>query len=48
MMVQPVESEWFGFYKSGQAKEVQTLQESELYKQVNYPTTTLETLSINI
>lgn len=30
-MVQPVESEWFGFYKPGQAKEVETLQESDLY-----------------
>ncbi|XP_011167607.1 palmitoyl-protein thioesterase 1 [Solenopsis invicta] len=32
-MVEPVETEWFGFYKPGQAKEVQKLQESELYKQ---------------
>ncbi|CAG9855883.1 unnamed protein product [Phyllotreta striolata] len=30
-MVQPVESEWFGFYKPGQAKEVQSLEESDLY-----------------
>lgn len=32
-MVQPIESEWFGFYEPGQAKKIQTLQESELYKQ---------------
>ncbi|XP_057669447.1 palmitoyl-protein thioesterase 1 [Diorhabda carinulata] len=30
-MVQPVESEWFGFYKPGQAIETETLQESSLY-----------------
>ncbi|XP_011315005.1 palmitoyl-protein thioesterase 1 [Fopius arisanus] len=30
-MVQPRESEWFGFYKPGQAIELQTLQESALY-----------------
>ncbi|MBN3305868.1 PPT1 thioesterase, partial [Amia calva] len=30
-MVDPRESEWFGFYKPGQAKETQTLQESVLY-----------------
>lgn len=33
-MVQPVESEWFGFYKAGQAKEVESLQESEIYVEV--------------
>lgn len=32
-MVEPVESEWFGFYKSGQTEEVQQLQETELYQQ---------------
>lgn len=32
-MVQPVESEWFGFYKSGQSKEVESLQESILYRE---------------
>ncbi|XP_012221178.1 palmitoyl-protein thioesterase 1 [Linepithema humile] len=32
-MVDPAESEWFGFYKSGQAEEIQKLQQSELYKQ---------------
>lgn len=32
-MVKPVESEWFGFYKSGQTDEVQSLQQSELYQQ---------------
>ncbi|TGZ53549.1 palmitoyl-protein thioesterase 1 [Temnothorax longispinosus] len=32
-MVEPVETEWFGFYKPGQAKEVQKLQQSELYQQ---------------
>lgn len=31
-MVQPRESEWFGFYKPGQAKETYTLFESDLYK----------------
>ncbi|XP_062506764.1 palmitoyl-protein thioesterase 1-like isoform X2 [Corticium candelabrum] len=30
-MVQPKESEWFGFYKPGQDKETFTLQESPLY-----------------
>lgn len=34
-MVQPKESEWFGFYKPGQNKEVESLQESNLYKEVN-------------
>lgn len=34
-MVDPVESEWFGFYKPGQAEEVQKLQESKLYQEVN-------------
>ncbi|KAL6430982.1 hypothetical protein ACFW04_007031 [Cataglyphis niger] len=32
-MVEPTESEWFGFYKPGQAKEIQKLHESELYLQ---------------
>ena len=32
-MVQPRESEWFGFYKPGQAVELETLQESALYKE---------------
>ncbi|KAM6899209.1 palmitoyl-protein thioesterase 1 [Xenentodon cancila] len=32
-MVDPVASEWFGFLRAGQAKEMETLQESELYKQ---------------
>ncbi|XP_061597086.1 palmitoyl-protein thioesterase 1 [Cololabis saira] len=32
-MVDPVASEWFGFLKAGQAKETETLQESQLYKQ---------------
>jgi len=30
-MVQPVESEWFGFYKPGQSKDIQKLQESNIY-----------------
>lgn len=30
-MVEPVETEWFGFYKPGQSFEVVTLQESDLY-----------------
>lgn len=33
-MVQPVESEWFGFYKSGQSSVVETLQESDIYTEV--------------
>lgn len=32
-LVIPTESEWFGFYTPGQANKVQTLQESELYKE---------------
>lgn len=31
-MVQPVESEWFGFYKPGQDQEVQTLEESDFFE----------------
>ncbi|CAG9818862.1 unnamed protein product [Phaedon cochleariae] len=30
-MVQPIESEWFGFYKTGQSVEIESLQESDLY-----------------
>ncbi|KAJ8966260.1 hypothetical protein NQ317_000534 [Molorchus minor] len=30
-MVQPVETEWFGFYKPGQAVEIENLQESALF-----------------
>ncbi|KAJ1177930.1 hypothetical protein NDU88_003181 [Pleurodeles waltl] len=30
-MVMPPESEWFGFYKPGQAKDIVTLQESSVY-----------------
>ncbi|XP_061110760.1 palmitoyl-protein thioesterase 1-like isoform X2 [Conger conger] len=32
-IVDPVDSEWFGFLKPGQAKETETLQESTLYKE---------------
>lgn len=32
-MVQPKDSEWFAFYTPGQAKEIQNLTESALYKQ---------------
>ncbi|KAL1256099.1 hypothetical protein QQF64_014160 [Cirrhinus molitorella] len=32
-MVDPVDSEWFGFYKPGQDKELETLQESAIYKE---------------
>ncbi|KAA0710346.1 Palmitoyl-protein thioesterase 1 [Triplophysa tibetana] len=32
-MVDPVDSEWFGFYKPGQAKELETLQESAIFKE---------------
>nr|CAB3265119.1 palmitoyl-protein thioesterase 1 [Phallusia mammillata] len=31
-MVEPVASEWFGFYTPGQDEEVQSLQESDLYQ----------------
>ncbi|XP_018336134.1 palmitoyl-protein thioesterase 1 [Agrilus planipennis] len=30
-MVQPIESEWFGFYKPGQSKDIQSLFNSTLY-----------------
>ncbi|XP_029475361.1 palmitoyl-protein thioesterase 1 [Rhinatrema bivittatum] len=30
-MVEPAESEWFGFYRPGQSKEIISLQESSLY-----------------
>ncbi|KAM4701440.1 palmitoyl-protein thioesterase 1 [Discoglossus pictus] len=30
-MVDPADSEWFGFYRPGQSKEMMTLQESSLY-----------------
>ncbi|KAJ2943685.1 hypothetical protein O0L34_g16798 [Tuta absoluta] len=30
-IVQPRETEWFGFYKPGQSKKLQTLQQSDLY-----------------
>lgn len=33
-MVQPRESSWFGFYKPGQSKKLQTLQESDIYQKV--------------
>ena len=32
-MVQPRESEWFGFYKEGDIHEIETLRESRLYKE---------------
>ncbi|XP_023687893.1 palmitoyl-protein thioesterase 1 [Paramormyrops kingsleyae] len=32
-VVDPVDSEWFGFYKPGQGTETETLQESALYKE---------------
>ncbi|XP_056154944.1 palmitoyl-protein thioesterase 1 [Lampris incognitus] len=32
-VVDPVDTEWFGFLKTGQAKETETLQESSLYKE---------------
>ncbi|XP_048468810.1 palmitoyl-protein thioesterase 1 isoform X1 [Rhincodon typus] len=32
-MVDPVDSEWFGFYKVGQAKDTYSLQESVLYQE---------------
>lgn len=35
-MVQPLDTEWFGFYKPGQSVETETLQESALYKEVSF------------
>lgn len=35
-IVEPIETEWFGFYKPGQSSEVITLQESELYVKVSF------------
>lgn len=32
-VVDPVDTEWFGFLKTGQAKETETLQESVIYKE---------------
>jgi hypothetical protein len=32
-MVQPIESEWFGFYEEGQDVEVVSLRDSTLYKE---------------
>ena len=32
-MVEPVDSEWFEFYKPGQALEIQPLKESDIYKE---------------
>ncbi|KAL4629423.1 palmitoyl-protein thioesterase 1 [Arapaima gigas] len=32
-VVDPVDSEWFGFFKAGQAVETETLQESDLYRE---------------
>jgi len=32
-MVQPIESEWFGYYTPGQDKDVQTLQQTPLYQE---------------
>ncbi|XP_038656207.1 palmitoyl-protein thioesterase 1-like [Scyliorhinus canicula] len=32
-MVDPIDSEWFGFYKAGQAKETYSLKESVLYQE---------------
>lgn len=32
----PNESSWFGFYTPGQDVEIQTLQESKLYTEVNH------------
>lgn len=36
-VVQPVESEWFGFYKPGQAEEIVDLRSSDIYKEVSDP-----------
>jgi palmitoyl-protein thioesterase len=34
-IVEPVETEWFGFYKPGQSSKVVTLRESKLYIKVS-------------
>ncbi|XP_068602925.1 palmitoyl-protein thioesterase 1 isoform X2 [Brachionichthys hirsutus] len=41
-VVDPVDSEWFGFLKTGQAKETETLQESVLYKEDTHKIFALE------
>lgn len=33
-IVSPPESEWFGFYKPGQTEKIQSLEETDLYRQV--------------
>ena len=33
-IVQPRETEWFGFYEPGQSKKMQPMQETRLYKEV--------------
>lgn len=33
-IVQPIESQWFGYYKPGQDKDIQKLEESELFLKV--------------
>lgn len=35
-MVEPVETEWFGFYKPGQSVETESLQESSLFVYVSF------------
>ena len=35
-MVVPRESEWFGFFKSGQDKEVLPLEKTDLYLNVSF------------
>lgn len=39
-MVEPVDSEWFGFYKPGQSVEVERLQESRIYTEVSTTSST--------
>lgn len=33
-MVEPVDSEWFGFYAPGQSEEVQTLEQTRIFTEV--------------
>lgn len=32
-MVQPIESEWFGFYAPGQDKQIQSMRDTAVYQQ---------------
>jgi len=47
-MVVPKDSEWFGFYKEGQSKEIYSLEESKLYINDTLGLQTLEKSGITI